>query len=335
VAMQSIIDRVSGIAGLLGFVWRAARLPAPVTLNLDERLGNVPLEGAPITAAVDIHWDKHAIPFVTAKNLPDLATGLGVVHAHLRLGQLEIMRRLAQGRIAEMIGALGLEFDVAIRTVDICRAVPEIIAMLPEESAIWAQAFLAGINHVIERAPALPLEFQLLGFSRELWTMQDLFALARLTSADMTWMPALKLLQARERMAPVDWASLWPELLASGPPIPKGVTAAIARGSNSAAIAGTRTASGAAILASDPHVGLQLPSIWLACGMSAPGMNAAGLMIPGVPYVALGRNGKTAWGGTNLHAASSVFVDLKVEAEPQIREREVEIAVRGGAARRR
>lgn len=332
--MPSIIDRAAGVAGLLGFVWRAARLPAPGTLTLDDRLNNLPLDGVPITAAVEIHWDKHAIPFVRAENLPDLATGLGVVHAHLRLGQLEIMRRLAQGRISEMIGAFGLEFDVALRTVDLCRAVPEIIAMLPEESAIWAAGFLAGINHVIAHAPALPLEFQLLGFEREPWTMVDLFSLARLTSADMTWMPALKLLQARERMAPADWAALWPELLNSGLPTPKGITAAIARGSNSAAIAGSRTASGAAIIASDPHVGLQLPSIWLACGLSAPGMNAAGLMIPGVPYVALGRNEKIAWGGTNLHAASSVFVDLKAETEPDIRVREVAIAVRGGAARR-
>lgn len=332
--MPSINDRLAGIAGLLALAWRAARLPVPEKLTLDARLNNLPLDGAPITAAVDIHWDEHAIPYVAAQNLPDLATGLGVVHAHLRLGQMEIMRRLAQGRISEMIGAFGLDFDIALRTVDVCRAVPEIIAMLPEESAIWANSFLAGINHVIEHAPALPLEFQILGFDRQPWTLQDLFSLARLTSADMTWMPALKLLRARERMAPAQWAALWPELLACGPPTPDGVMAAIARGSNSAAIGGTRTASGSAIIASDPHVGLQLPSIWLACGMSAPGMNATGLMIPGVPYVAIGRNQKIAWGATNLHAASSVFVDMMAEPDPQIREREVEIAVRGGAARR-
>ena len=327
--MTSVIDRVRGIAELIDLVWRAARLPVPESRTLDERLTNLPLDGSPVTAAVDIRWDEHAIPFVTAESLPDLAVGLGVVHAHLRLGQMEMLRRLAQGRISEMIGTLGLEIDVALRTMDICRAVPEIIAMLPDASRLWAESFLAGINHVIARAPATPPECQILSFNREPWNLQDLFSLARLSSVDITWTPALKLLKLRERMAPVSWALLWPELLRTGAPNPDGITAAIARGSNSAAIGGTRTASGAAIIASDPHVGLQLPSLWLACGMSAPGMNAAGLMIPGLPYVAIGRNAKIAWGATNLHAASSVFIDLSAERDPQITERTVDIAVRG------
>jgi penicillin G amidase len=327
--MTSAIDRVRGIAGLIGLVWRAARLPVPQARTLDERLSNLPLDAAPVSAPVDIRWDAHAIPFVTAATLPDLAVGLGVVHAHLRLGQMEMLRRVAQGRISEMIGAFGLEFDIALRTLDICRAVPEIIAMLPDASRIWAESFLAGINHVIARAPAPPAECRILDFAREPWNLQDLFALARLASADITWAPALKLLKLREAMPPARWAALWPKLLSTGAPNPDGITAAIARGSNSAAVGGTRTASGAAIIASDPHVGLQLPSLWLACGMSAPGMKAAGLMIPGLPYVAIGRNAKIAWGATNLHAASSVFIDLAAEADPQITERSVDIAVRG------
>src|ERR1700761_5716406 len=107
--MTSAIDRVRGIAGLIGLVWRAARLPAPELRTLEERLTNLPLDHAPVSAPVDIRWDEHAIPFVTAESLPDLAVGLGVVHAHLRLGQMEMLRRVAQGRIAEMIGTFGLE----------------------------------------------------------------------------------------------------------------------------------------------------------------------------------------------------------------------------------
>jgi penicillin amidase len=332
--MTSGIDRVRGIAGLIGLVWRAARLPAPESRTLDERLTNLPLADTPVSAPVDIRWDEHAIPFVTAESLPDLAVGLGVVHAHLRLGQMEMLRRVAQGRISEMIGTFGLEFDIALRTMDICRAVPEIIAMLPDASRIWAESFLAGINHVISRAPAPPPECQMLGLAREPWSLPDLFSLARLASADITWMPTLKLLRLRETMGLASWASLWPELLRTGVPNPDGITAALARGSNSAAVGGTRTASGAAIIASDPHVGLQLPSLWLACGMSAPGMKAAGLMIPGLPYVAIGRNEKIAWGATNLHAASSVFIDLTAETDPQITERSVDIAVRGIGMRR-
>jgi penicillin amidase len=328
-----IIDRLHGIAGLAALVLRAIRLPAPPIRGLDERLRNLPVSSAPVLRPVDIRWDEHALPLISAQNMPDLATGLGMVHAHLRLAQMEIARRLAQGRICEMIGAAGLPYDMALRTLDICRAVPGIIEMLPDESRQWAEAFLAGLNHVIAHAPEQPLECRLLNIEPAPWTMYDLFCLARLASMDMTWMPALKLLRVREKMPPAAWQKLWSELLENGAPNPDGIAAVFTRGSNSVAVGGGKTASGAGLIASDPHVGLQLPSIWLACSIAAPGFAAAGLMLPGIPNVAIGRNQHIAWGATNLHAASSVFVDLATESEPQIRERTSTILLRGGGTR--
>src|SRR5581483_12266335 len=67
-------------------------------------------------------------------------------------------------------------------------------------------------------------------------------------------------------------------------------------------------------------------------GCSVPNFNAVGLMLPGVPFIALGRNRAIAWGGTNLHAASSDLV--VVPAEAPMREREATVAVRWGRARR-
>ena len=87
------------------------------------------------------------------------------------------------------------------------------------------------------------------------------------------------------------------------------------------------------MLAADPHVGLQLASVWLACGMAAPGIRA-GLMLPGAPWIAVGRNDTIAWAATNLHAASSVFVDLAAEAQPGLQDRVVDIKVRGAGTRR-
>ncbi len=327
-----------GLGQLTRLVWRAARLRVPAPLSLAARLENLPLQDAPIAAPVEIRWSAQAIPFITAANLADLATGLGVVHAHLRLGQMELLRRIAQGRICEMIGRAGLDADIALRTIDLGRMVPEIIASLPDATRLWANGFLAGVNHVIRHSPALPPEHALLGFDRTLWTLDDLVTLGRLTAADMTWMLSTKLLKFRAGMDPTAWSALWPELAASGAPNPAGKLAAplsaLARGSNSAAIAASRSASGGAMIASDPHVGLMLPSTWLACGLAAPGFTAAGLMIPGVPYVAIGRNEKIAWGATNLHAASSAFVDLTAEPASAFTDREVEIAVRGGASQR-
>ncbi len=327
-------DLLLGLGQLTRLVWHAARLPVPQQVSLAARLENLPLQGAPVTAPVEIRWNAHAVPFITAANQPDLATGLGVVHAHLRLCQMEILRRLAQGRVCEMIGPAGLAYDIALRTIDLGRAVPDIIAGLPDATRTWASGFLAGINHVICHAPVLPPEHALLGFARTPWTLYDLCALGRLTSADMTWMLSAKLLKFRASMAPSAWSELWPQLLASGAPNPAGPLAALTRGSNSAAAAASRSASGGALIASDPHVGLMLPSTWLACGLAAPGYTAAGLMIPGVPYIAIGRNEKIAWGATNLHAASSAFVDLSSEPAAAFSFREVKIAMRGGASKR-
>src|SRR5690606_18695570 len=81
-------------------------------------------------------------------------------------------------------------------------------------------------------------------------------------------------------------------------------------GSNSFAVSARRSASGAALIASDPHLGVVLPNLWLSAGMQSPSHHAVGLMIPGVPVVALGRNRWIAWGGTSLHAASSDLFDV-------------------------
>jgi penicillin amidase len=97
-------------------------------------------------------------------------------------------------------------------------------------------------------------------------------------------------------------------------------------GSNSAAVSARRGAKGAAMIASDPHLSMGLPNLWLLAGLKSPGFNACGLMLPGLPFVALGRNAHIAWGGTSLHAASSDLVDV---AGQHITERLATFPVRG------
>ena len=81
-------------------------------------------------------------------------------------------------------------------------------------------------------------------------------------------------------------------------------------GSNAFAIAPARSKTGAAIIANDPHLGLQLPNLWMVIGMDAPSYKAVGMMAPGIPVFAFGRTSSIAWGGTNLHAANSDLYDV-------------------------
>jgi penicillin amidase len=155
---------------------------------------------------VVIHWDNHQIPFIEAEEDEDLAVGLGLVHAHLRLGQLEMMRRIAQGRISEVIGSAGIDLDYLMRTLDVGRAASETLVKMPAETRRWLDAFVRGLNHYVTRTKALPPEFELFDLGREPWSVADIVTLGRLASADVNWLVWFRL--RRFRHDP-DWPRLW------------------------------------------------------------------------------------------------------------------------------
>jgi penicillin amidase len=99
-------------------------------------------------------------------------------------------------------------------------------------------------------------------------------------------------------------------------------------GSNSLAIAPGRTRTGAAILANDPHLGINLPNTWLLAGVKSPSYHAVGLMVPGLPLFAIGRNPWIAWGGTNMRASASDPVDVSALPEKEKKARTEIIRVR-------
>lgn len=289
-----------------------------------------------------VHWDEHQIPFIKAETDDDLAVALGLVHAHLRLGQLEMMRRVAQGRVSEMIGALGIEIDRLMLTLDFARAVPLMAREIPPETRRWVEGFVRGLNHYIARTDVLPLEFELFGLRREPWSVADVLTLGRLASVDVTWIVWFQLLRRRRD---ADWPLVWrrllehdaassPEDLAPSALLASALGATPRPGSNAFVVSAARTATGAPLIAGDPHLGLWLPNPWFIAGIASPSYRAVGLMIPGQPYVTLGRNAWIAWGGTSLHAASSDLVIVPADAQSAIREREQALGIRWGRRRK-
>ncbi|MCU0895389.1 MAG: penicillin acylase family protein, partial [Rhodospirillales bacterium] len=87
--------------------------------------------------------------------------------------------------------------------------------------------------------------------------------------------------------------------------------------------------TGGAIIASDPHLGLNLPNTWILAGLKSPSYHVVGMMVPGLPVFAIGRNADIAWGGTNMRSAASDLVDLSAVPEGEISERRETIRVRG------
>jgi penicillin amidase len=317
-------------ADTLSLLWRLTRdyfrkVERPA---LTARLAMLPATGAPLSRSVSIWWDEHQVPFIEAETDNDLATALGIVHAHLRLAQIELMRRIARGRLSELVGRRTLAIDQLVRTFDIARAVPQIIAMMPASTVSWLEAFTRGINHAVERTRS-PRELHLLGMPKQPWTVADVLAIGRLISADINWLIWMRVLPLRQR---ADWPELWRQFctadllsFAPGETVQHGLQTGTRFGSNSFAVAGWKSGSAAALIASDPHLSITLPNAWLLAGIKSPSHHAVGMMLPGIPFMGIGRNPWIAWGGTSLHAASTDLVAVPPGSPSSTREERIQV----------
>ena len=332
---------VAGIAvAAAGLALSACALlaPLPSQKNVAARLEAFPVRGLPLEGRATIYWSERQIPFIEAASDGDAAFALGLVHAHLRLGQMATARMLARGRVSEMIGPLGVDIDRGLRILGYGRAAAEIERGMDEATLLWVRRFVDGVNHYQETVAERPHEFGVLGLEPEPWTIADVIAIGRLGGTDVNWLVWAGLLPLRGR---ADWLELWSRLVRQGetsfPSFDAGQGAAAMQrllgglsrsGSNSVAVAGRRSATGAALIANDPHLGILIPNVWLIAGVKSPSYHAVGLMAPGLPIFAIGRNPHIAWGGTNMRAASSDLYDVGDVPASEIAERRERLRVR-------
>ena len=310
----------------------------PARRTVAERVQDFPTDNLPIRAPVTVCWDSHLIPFIEAQRDDDLAFVLGMVHAHLRLGQMEMLRHVSQGRLAEMLGPSAVKIDLSLRILNVGRASAEIYRAMPPETRQWLDEFVRGVNFYQDQIRELPHEFKVMGLGRERWTPEDVITMERFAGVDVNWITEFLLLPIRgkpyyrevfERFRDSGSASV-PSFEAPGATASlSGALGGLSRsGSNALAVSGGRGATGGAILACDPHVAIMIPNSWIIVGCHSPSYHVLGLMFPGVPFVAIGRNEHVAWGGTNMRAASSDLYDISAEPPETIVSREETIRVR-------
>ena len=145
----------AGIASAAaGLVLSACALLAPLPERKDVagRLAAFPTRGLPLEGRVTIYWSERQIPFIEAETDGDAAFALGLVHAHLRLGQMATARMLARGRLSEMIGPLGVDIDRGLRTLSYARAAAEIERGMDEAALGWVRRFVDGLNRYQDSA---------------------------------------------------------------------------------------------------------------------------------------------------------------------------------------
>lgn len=314
-----------GLAVLLVLVVAAAAVYALRALPRTE--GSLRLAG--LGAPVRIERDAQGIPTLQAASASDAYFALGVVHAQDRLWQLEMHRRIAAGRLAEVLGPGALETDRFIRALGVRRAAAAQWQRLPPATQAVLQAYADGINAVLREGGQAPApEFLLLGLRPEPWQPVDSMAWALMMAWDLggNWstellrlrlalqMPVARINQllppypGEAPLASADYAALyrglgldgaatvtaWQHMADSAPE--SGVEGV---GSNNWVLAGSRSATGHPLLANDPHLRLNTPALWYLARLQAPGLRVAGATLPGTPGVLLGQNARIAWGYTN------------------------------------
>lgn len=282
-----------------------------------QRAGDLPLAG--LQAPVSVRYDARGVPHLQAQNEPDLYRALGYVHAQDRLFQMEILRRLARGELAEVLGADLLPTDTLFRNLRIREQAARMAQRQDKQSPAWQalQAYLDGVNQWQASHPK-PIEFDLLDIPPRPFTAEDTLSIAGylaysfaaafrtepaltyirdqlgpqyLKIFDLDWQPDGALTAP---LAAADWRSL--EQLARLSHEALG-EAGIPQfeGSNAWAVAGSRTRSGRPLLAGDPHIGFAVPSVWYEAELSAPGFNLYGYFQALNPFALLGHNLDFGW----------------------------------------
>ena len=319
----------------------------PEPVSLQARIDAFPTEAMPVERPVEVRWSSRMIPYISAETDGDAAFALGAVHAHLRLGQMTLARMITQGRISEMAGPWTTDIDAAIRAFDFGRAAPQIYAAMPPDTRVWMDRYVEGINHYAAQLDPeeWPHEFAIGGLDWEPWRPEHSIAIGRLSGIDINWGTWFSLLQIEDEdvrnrvLARLDDLSrnskatfgdtvAQTDTLRSVEQVIALATQVGKSGSNSMVVAPSRSASGHALIANDPHLGFNMPNIWLIAGLQSPSYHVVGMMVPGTPVFGFGRTPHLAWGGTNLRATTSELVDVSTLTPDQIETVQHEIGVR-------
>ena len=273
---------------------------------------------------VTVVFDHYGIAHIYARNETDAYRALGYVHASERLFQMEIMRRVAAGRLSEILGEKLVKTDKFFRTLGIAREAEKNAALFFQDTSRPFQkaalAYLAGVNQFIEKGET-PIEFRLLGIPKEKFTPTDIYLNGALMAFGFAagfqmdplvtkiynqygakylkdlvlgWPPDAQKIPVRhpeDATAAQRLATTINEVVA-GLPVPLWI------GSNGWVVSGEKTQSGKVIFVNDTHMMYSQPSVWYEAHLEYPGFSFYGNHAAGIPFALIGHTHSAAWGLT-------------------------------------
>ena len=286
-----------------------------------------------LSAPVEVHYDENLIPHIFAQNDLDLYRAQGFVTAKHRLWQMEFQTRAAAGRISEIVGPVALELDRMTRRKGLAYGAELGLKFLEEndpETLAFIEAYADGVNQYIESLTPgrLPVEYKILNYRPEPWSAFKTVLLLKYMSDMLVGDRDLEYTNLRQMLGQTQLNRLFPEFPVENDPVIEAekiwdfepipvskpdsidypdspvliqpLTQPIeGTGSNNWAVSGAKTKNGYPILANDPHLSLNLPSLWFSLQLTTPEHSVKGASLPGALGVISGFNESIAWGVTN------------------------------------
>ena len=339
------------LIGAVAGGWFYSRMRASLPL-LD---GEVALPG--LTGPVAIERDALGVPAIRGINRVDVSRGLGWAHAQDRFFQMDLLRRVAAGEVAELIGAAAIPLDRANRLHGFRARAREQLERTPSAERAVIEAYTAGVNASLATLGAKPFEYLVLRSTPQPWRPEDSLLVgyamlldlqSEVVQQERLWLTLRETLgaDALAFFAPVTGPrdAALDGTTAPLPPVPSvrtidlrkaaalsaldGAPPLIAEfdereslGSNAFALAGAHTASGAGMVANDMHLNLGVPNTWYRASLVWPEgggeRRVTGVTVPGAPVVVAGSNGRVAWGFTNSFADTSDLVVVPAGISPE------------------
>ena len=280
--------------------------------------GELSLEN--LSENVTVHFDENGVPHINAETQKDAYTALGYVHAQDRLWQMELIRRIAPGRLSEIFGDKLVETDVFFAGLGLVKDANESIAKIDINSEAYKLtiAYLDGVNQFVEEG-ATPIEYNLIGLEKTKFTVNDVynvfgymsfsFAIAQKTDPLLqeikeklgdNYLAELEIpvysntALLKSEKNPIVKASFAKAMTAMYEQLP--ISPFI--GSNSWVIAADKTKNGKVIFANDPHIGFSQPSVWYQSHIKTPDYEMYGYSLALTPFPLLGHNRDYAYGLT-------------------------------------
>ena len=299
---------VLAVVVLIGFNWFIGKSKPVIEGEL-----TVPV----LAKEVTVTRDEHGVPHIEAESEADLYRAQGYVQAQDRLFQMDLSRRQASGRLAEVVGAAAVENDKFFRAFSLRYAAELSWEGYDAQSKQVLEWFAEGVNAFMKEGN-LSYEFTLLGYEPEPWTPIDSLTIGKYMAYDLggNW----NLLAFRHWAANNLDDAEFKELLVDYPEDARSIIEANREtevkvadafyldampnefnGSNNWVVSGDKSETGAPLLADDPHLGLSTPSIWYQMNLQSPEQNVSGVIFAGIPGIILGHNEHLAWGVTNVN----------------------------------